>query len=349
MAGIKDVAAKAGVSISTVSYVMSGKRSIGEATKQRVLDAAKDLGYTPNIQAQVLRGEPSKVLAISYPVHSYTDYSSYAVFFFNLAARAKRHGYDILLLMHEYGEYGDAELSRVASKGMADGILLLDVCMMDSRAEIARTLDVPVVSVGYPQNSSAVYSVDLDMERMGRQAIERAHALGHSHVLIVGATEPFYEDGSNFLIRFREAALRRAADFGMHVTFRASKGYDAPSVDLTLGEAFGEDPDISLVICQTNGTQVANAMLSLRRRGLDVPGDVSVLAACTNGLGALSGQVDEMPMRPIEVCARAVDVMVEILNGKRSDVGSVELVAPIYLANGSMGAAPGSRHPDRID
>lgn len=45
MVGIKDVAALAGVSISTVSYVMTGKRPIGAKTRQRVLQAARDLGY----------------------------------------------------------------------------------------------------------------------------------------------------------------------------------------------------------------------------------------------------------------------------------------------------------------
>ena len=48
VAGIKDVAACAGVSISTVSYVMSGKRSIKEETKRKVLKAAKELGYMPS-------------------------------------------------------------------------------------------------------------------------------------------------------------------------------------------------------------------------------------------------------------------------------------------------------------
>lgn len=62
MTGIKDVAAKAHVSISTVSYVMSGKRSIGDDTKHAVLDAAKELGYrprkaTPDVMA-FLTGQP---------------------------------------------------------------------------------------------------------------------------------------------------------------------------------------------------------------------------------------------------------------------------------------------------
>ena len=48
--GIKDVAARAGVSISTVSYVMSGKRTISKETRDKVMQAAADLGYRPKLQ-----------------------------------------------------------------------------------------------------------------------------------------------------------------------------------------------------------------------------------------------------------------------------------------------------------
>ena len=234
MAGIKDVAAKAGVSISTVSYVMSGKRSIGEETKKKVLKAAQELGYQPNLQARSLRGEPTRVLALSSPVHEYTDYSNYASFFFALATRARRYNYDILLLMHEYG---DRELTRIAQSGMVDGILLLDVLMNDARAEVAKMLDVPVVSVGYPANSEAVYSVDLDFERMGREAIEKAAALGHEHVLVIGTSGFAYEDGSNYLVRFRDAAVKRGADLGVEVVFMTSTGSGMADVNLLLDSA----------------------------------------------------------------------------------------------------------------
>ena len=131
MAGIKDVAEKSGVSISTVSYVMSGKRSVRDDTKRKVIEAARSLGYRPKhvehmdqsiaallgVGDGALPGMPSgrprtKVLALSSPVHEYTDYTNYAAFFFALATRAKRYGYDILLLMHEYG---DREPLRVSA------------------------------------------------------------------------------------------------------------------------------------------------------------------------------------------------------------------------------------------
>lgn len=335
MTGIKDVAALAGVSISTVSYVMSGKRSIGDATKKKVLAAAKELGYMPNAQARFLRGEPTKVLALSSPIHEYTDYSNYAVFFFALAMRAKRYGYDILLLMHEYG---DQELSRIASSGMVDGILLLDVLMCDARADVAKTLDIPVVAVGYPSNSDGIYSVDLDFERMGREAIEKAHALGHRHVLIAGSERNAYEDGSNYLVRFRDAAVKKGDDLGASVMFKPSTGYGRDDVNLMLDEAFAEDSEISLIICQTNAAHIFNVLACLQAHTIKVPEDVSVLAACTYGLGSLPKRVDEMPMMPNETCSRAVDLMMEVLEGKRSDVGYVELLPSRYQARGTVTA-----------
>ncbi len=142
MAGIKDVAARAGVSISTVSYVVSGKRAaragvsistvsyvvsgkrkIGAATQARVRAAALELGYRPVVDAtEPASARGTHVLAVSSPLRPYTDVSTYAAFFFALAAAAKRHGYGILLLTHEAG---DQELRRVADRGMADGVFLL--------------------------------------------------------------------------------------------------------------------------------------------------------------------------------------------------------------------------------
>ncbi len=341
MAGIKDVAEKAGVSISTVSYVMSGKRSIKEETRRKVMRAAQELGYQPKNQVKIPQPVRKKVLALSSPVHRYTDYSNYASFFFAVATRAKRYDYDILLLMHEYG---DRELVRVAHDGMVDGILLLDVVMNDSRAEMASVLEVPVVSIGYPSNTEAVYSVDLDFERMGREAVEKTAALGHSHVLIIGSNEFAYEDGSNYLIRFRDAAIKHGSDLGMKVTFMPSTGYGLADVKLLLSSAFAQDSKISTIICQTNATHVNNLLVALHERGLVVPRDISVMAACTQGMQQLPQAVDEMPMDPNAVCSHAVDMMMDILDGSRHDVGAVELLPSRYLARGTMGEyrrAPG--------
>lgn len=338
MAGIKDVAAAAGVSISTVSYALNGKRPISVETRQRVLRAARELGYMPNLQARGLRGQQTHVLALSSPVHEYTDTSNYAVYFFALAMRARYYGYDILLLMDEYG---DQEIARVSHSGMVDGILLLDVLLDDARAEVAQSLDIPVVSVGFPSNTESVYCVDLDFERMGRESIERAASLGHRHIAIIGNVAQGYDAGSNYLVRYVTAARKRAEDIGVQLTFVPATGYGRADVDLTLNELTHSDPQISMIICQSNAAHITHVVNALGDRGLRIPHDISVMAACTYGLQSMAFAVDEMPMRPDVTCSRAVDMMVEILQGKRCDVGKVELLSGTYIAHGSV-ASPGS-------
>lgn len=332
MAGIKDVAAKAGVSISTVSYVVSGKRKIGDETRERVRAAALELGYRPVIDATA-PAKATHVLAVSSPLRPYTDVANYAAFFFALATASKRHGYDILLLMHEAG---DQELRRVADRHMADGVFLLDVLLSDSRADMAAAIDIPVVSIGYTNDTANVYTVDMDFARMGREAMEKAHVLGHRRVMLYCPDRRAFLDGSNFLVRFLDAAMQRGEELGMAVTRKFASGRSADDVNLAVDEAFAADPQITAVICEENAAQMGLLIGALNRKGLRVPQDVSVMAACANGSAARIA--DEMPMNPNAVCERAVDVMVEVLRGERHDVGYVELLPGEYCARGTMRA-----------
>ena len=70
MAGIKDVAREAGVSASTVSYVLSGKRSISAKTTDKVMAAVEKLGYTPDASARKMRGMRNQIIALSAPIRS---------------------------------------------------------------------------------------------------------------------------------------------------------------------------------------------------------------------------------------------------------------------------------------
>ncbi|NEG70534.1 LacI family DNA-binding transcriptional regulator [Bifidobacterium choloepi] len=335
-AGIKDVAREAGVSISTVSYVMSGKRSIAPATQERVKKVADELGYIPkSVTPSGRRSAKTNVFAISAPVRNHTDVSNYAVFFFALATAAKKHGYDILLLMDEDA---DQELVRVVREGMVDGIFLLDVEMNDSRAETAARLSVPVVSVGWPGNGDAVYAVDSDFGGMGREAAEKAKMLGRDHVLLTGAVEQALREGSNFLSRFVDGFHKRADELGLAVTEIMTAGQGVDDAVLTLDTALAEDPDISAIVCAACPPFAGALYVALSRRGLSVPGDMSMLLAmgAAGSASQMAHAIDELPMNPNAVCRRAVETMMQVVEGKRRNVGSVELLPFDYRAHGTM-------------
>lgn len=102
-------------------------------------------------------------------------------------------------------------------------------------------------------------------------------------MLIIGSNEFAYDDGSNYLIRFRDAAVKHGSDLNMKVTFMPSTGYGLADVKLLLASAFAHDPLITAIMCQTNATHVNNLLVALNERGLVVPRDISVMAACTQG------------------------------------------------------------------
>ncbi|WEV46763.1 LacI family DNA-binding transcriptional regulator [Bifidobacterium sp. ESL0690] len=334
MAGIKDVAKRAGVSISTVSYVMSGKRSVKVETKIRVLQAARELNYFPRGGTRVLRGTRTNMLALSSPEHDWTDYTNYSAFFFGVAQRAQHYGYDVLLLM---GEEENDDLKRISDSGMVDGLLLLDVELDDPRVEQAKMARIPVVSIGYSNNGSGVISIDLDFKLMGQWAVEKAYKLGHRHVLMMGSNEEAYAKGSNFLIRTERSVDETAAKHGMNVVHNYIHSGSMEDIEQSVEDAFRQDPELSVVFAQCNLEQIEMLIRSFQRRGLDVPRDMSILALGTFGNTAkMTIPVDEIPMMPFVSCGRSVDVLMDMLSGKRSDIGAVELIPPKYLKRGSM-------------
>ena len=98
MAGIKDVAREAGVSASTVSYVLSGKRSISAKTTGKVMAAVEKLGYTPDASARKMRGMRNQIIALSAPIRGDINQARYNAYFLRTAWAARNAGYDVMLL-----------------------------------------------------------------------------------------------------------------------------------------------------------------------------------------------------------------------------------------------------------
>lgn len=216
MAGIKDVAALAGVSISTVSYVMTGKRPIGANTRRRVLQAARELGYlAKNGGPAPLSGE-THFVALSSPVHDSTSYTNYCAYFLNFLKAARRLGYETLLLTEETG---DEQLRSIIDTGMVDGVALMDVTMNDPRIELAQLSSIPLISIGHPMNEINVPCSDTDFIEMGEMIVQTLCRNGHSRILFAGGKEIDYErnGGANYLIRLRTSMHDAAARYKIHI------------------------------------------------------------------------------------------------------------------------------------
>ena len=142
---------------------------------------------------------------------------------------------------------------------------------------------MPVVAVGYPNNTENIWSVDLDFEQLGRDSVIKVHELGHTHALILGGVDSAFEDGSNYLVRYRDAAEKCGADVGVHVAFQSLSGYSKTEIEQSLDAGLALESQATAIFWQGSTAGAGMLMDILQKRGIRVPQDMSVLSACPNG------------------------------------------------------------------
>jgi DNA-binding LacI/PurR family transcriptional regulator len=338
MASIHDVARVAGVSISTVSYALSGKRSIAESTRLRITNAVEQLGYRPNAGARMLAGTRTNIFALTAPFHAETYAPAHMAFVLAVAQAAREHDYDVLLLTQDEATSG---LRRVASSRLVDGILVLDVSADDDRVEVIRELGIPAVFIGIPRDTEGLVCVDLDFEAAAALAISRLVSAGHRSIGLIGHSPGVYARGSNFPRRFRDGFFRAATEQQVQTAF-AMPERDGPSVRAAVDDLYRERPDLTALVLHCEEATQAAVMEALRERGLRVPQDVSVISACASfDTDHFEPALDTIPLVAADSCTRAVELAIEQVAGPIEP--RVELVPPRYYERGSIAPPAASR------
>ena len=337
MAGIDEVARAAGVSISTVSYALSGKRPVSADTRRRIQDAVQQLGYSPNAGARMLAGSQTNIFALSEPLRADSHAPSHMAFMHAMTVAARRKEYDMLLLTDEDASAG---MKRVAASGLVDAILVLDVAPADPRVAIARASATPTVFVGIPNEHDELVCVDLDFESAAVQAVDRLADAGHREIGLIGGSRRAYEK-SNFPPRVRSAVLERATERGMNATAVASGEVvtDRDLVRRSVRAFVGAG--VTGIVLHAPEEVLQVMLVELAALGKSVPNDVSIVSVGSSfDTDALATPVDSIPLVPQNSCELAVDLAIELVAG-RPVASGLHLIPPTFLERGSV-AAPGS-------
>lgn len=311
MVKITDVARHAGVSPSTVSYALSGKRPISEETRQRVERSIKELGYRPHAGARALASSRSNVLALVVPLRAGIHVPVVMQFAVSVVTAARRHDHDVLLLTQEEGEDG---LHRVADTALVDALIVMDVQLDDPRLPLLRTLDLPSVLIGLPSDPAGLTCIDLDFKAAGELCVERLAALGHRVIALIGSPPAVYVRRTAFAQRvvqgFTAAADRSGLSSSVHPCEATPAG-----AKMVAEQLLREHPALTGVVVH-NEAILEPLMDAFEQLGLRVPGDLSVTAICPDDLAEnLPVPVTSVAIPSAEVGARAVDLLMKKLNG----------------------------------
>lgn len=328
MVTIADVARHAGVAPSTVSYVLSGKRSISAPTRDRVEDSIRMLGYHPHAGARSLASSRANVIALVVPIRTDMHVPILMQFATSVVTGAREHDHDVLLLTNDEGPDG---LRRVARSALVDAVIVMDVELDDDRLPVLRELGLPAVLIGFPADPAGLTCVDLDFVAAAVICVDHLADLGHHEIAFLGPPAAVFERGTGF-------ARRTVAGFESAVARRGLCGLARPCepsrVRDTVRRLFDERPELTGLVVH-NEAALAPLLETLRGLGRHVPGDVSVVALCPEDLaGQVAPRLTAVPIPAAEIGGRAVELVMSKLDGV-ADVPAATLVAPRLLPGDS--------------
>ncbi len=190
---IKDVAKLSGVSIATVSNVLNNVNNrASEATKQKVMNAIKELDYKMDFNARSLSSRKSNMIGIMLPITQEGDVSTtlltnnpfYGEFINGVELSARERGYDILIM----GVYKSYSCREWIIKRNLDGIIFLGMYPQNLYDEM-KTLEVPVVLIDtYEAYTSQFHNIGIDDEDAGYKATKYLLEIGHKNIAFVSGS-----------------------------------------------------------------------------------------------------------------------------------------------------------------
>lgn len=299
---MSDVAAKAGVSVATVSKVVNGRYGVAKNTVETVQAVIAEMGYESNLIAASLRSARTNVLGILVP-----DFEPFSAELLKGAALGARDsGYE--LLSHSGGDLHGWERRSLSRLGgtLIDGAVLVTPTVLD-----ARTI-VPAVAVDPHFGPSSMPTIDADSYSGAEQATQHLIELGHKRIAFLGGRSEL--DSAHL----REAGYRNAmAEAGIPVDpVLVRESRYAPDRAAEITRDLLELPDRPTAIFAANDVTAIRAMEVAHEYGLTVPDDVSVVGFDDIPEASLAVPPLTTVRQPMQAMGRAaMEMLLDIIRG----------------------------------
>jgi DNA-binding LacI/PurR family transcriptional regulator len=269
-----DVARLAGVSASTVSYVLTGARPISQPTRERIQRAMLTLGYTPNVFARSLKSKRSRIIAMLFPRQGPDLGLSSLEYILGASDHAQELGYHLLLWTTGAGALDD--LAQLARQGLVDGALVMEIQLRDPRIEVLRKAGLTFAMIGRNADPAGLDFADTNFDQCARLAVRHLADGGHGRLGFVNLSPATIEAGRGNAIRLRDSILRAAADRGVQVTALTCESSVAGG-RAAFAELLERDPGVTGVIA-FNEQAAPGIMGAATDHGLRIPHDFAILS-----------------------------------------------------------------------
>jgi DNA-binding LacI/PurR family transcriptional regulator len=307
---MQDVADRAGVSLTTVSFVVNGTKRVAPATRGRVEAAMADLGYRRNVLARALASRRSHIVALVFPALQHRLGSTALSIVTAAASAATERGFNVVLWPVD----DVAQLDDYLSGGLVDGVLLMEVTADDPRVALLTEREVPFGLIGRTDDPTGPSFVDMDFAGMVTTGLDHLTDLGHRRVaLLLGDPGGPAWSGYGPVVRTEQAYLAESARRGLEpLVVRA--GQDPRSGRRAATALAADHADVTGVMVLDEAA-LSGFVNGLVAAGRAVPDAGSVLALATSAADVATADpaVSAVVAPGSELGTRAVHGLVERL------------------------------------
>jgi LacI family transcriptional regulator len=313
-ATIHDVARRAGVSPMTVSRVVNGEKNVREATRAAVMSAVHDLNYAPNPAARSLAGATGARLGLLYSNPSAAFLSELLV---GALDESSRKSVQIIL---EKCELTNATAERAAVRRLIDGgaagaILSAPLCESPNVLDELKEADVPAVAVATGRFNAQISCVRINDFAAAYEMTDYLLSLGHRRIGFIKGhpnQTASLERERGFEAALREAGVRSDKSLIVQGYFSYRSGLDAAETLLSRKIS-------PTAIFAANDDMAAATVSVAHRKGLDVPGDLSVVGFDDTAIAATIWPELTTIRQPIASMAEiAVDLLVRTIRERKA-------------------------------
>lgn len=329
-----DVARRANVSLSTVSYALNGTRPISEKTRQHIFAVMDELGYRPNILARGLASKRSKIIALLFPTPERGLGITELEFVTSAADIARELGYNLILWPSELRDIG--ELRKFTQQGLVDGVILMEVRLNDERVNLLRRINFPFSMIGRCEDLTQISYTDVDFEQTAYDIVNYLTKLGHTQIGFLNQSKSTYDQGYGPAVRTQAGFEKAMLVSGLRSVTRFCRTSPQAGYEV-FNELLEEYPELTSLVVM-NERAMPGIIQAILDRGWNIPDDFSLVGVVSSAHAAemMRPPITTMDVQTKELGHLGVELLIQQLDGQLD--GNRQVLVPCTLTiRGSSG------------
>ncbi|MBH0161453.1 LacI family DNA-binding transcriptional regulator [Fictibacillus sp. 26RED30] len=322
MATIRDVAKKAGVSVTTVSRALNGYSDVNEKTREKIKVIAQELNYSPSLLARSLVMKKTKTIGLlvsGLRIEGSKDNFTFEVLC-GVNDCAGELGYELVLISTDSKKQQEKTYNQLCNERKVEGVILQGIKTDDPYLDEVLKSDIPCILIDIPIESESVGYVTTDNKGGAQTAVEHLTDLGHKNIAMINGHSQAFVSRER-LAGYQEALQNKEIPFNEEYVVNGA--FLEESAELETTKLLSKHPEITALFCASD-LMAMGAMRAAKKMGKKLPKDLSVVGYDNIILSAYSTpSLSTIAQDRYRLGFEATTLLTKLLEGKEVEKNKV--------------------------